>query len=102
VLEPDVRVGLYEQHILAGALDGKLCGPRAPGAARRTVVVHERAGHGITDHPRWVPRAHERAAAVEPDDGDVEPQPVLVVDVGQLLQLARRRLLGGVTNKSLL
>jgi hypothetical protein len=92
VLEPDVRVGLDEQHALAGALDGELAALELPEPPGERVVVHERAGHGVADHGRWVPRAHERAAAVELDDGDVEPQPVLVVDVRQPLELARRRL----------
>ncbi|BAT11547.1 Os10g0503250, partial [Oryza sativa Japonica Group] len=91
VLEPHVGVGLDEQHALAGAVDGELPPLELPEPPGERVVAHERPGDGGADDRRRVAPTHGGAAPVELDHRDVEPQPVLVVDVRELLQLPRRR-----------
>lgn len=92
--EGDVGVRLDEHHAVAGAIHHQLPRRRLHLAdpSGDGVVVHERVGEPSPDHRGGVGAA--AAATASPEEVEarpVEPEAVLVVDVGQRPELPRRR-----------
>nr|CAB3455923.1 unnamed protein product [Digitaria exilis] len=90
--QPHVGVGLDEQHPLAGAVDDELPPLHLPQPPGERVVRHQRlAERAPDDGCRVVTVAARDASSVEEDERHMQPQPLLVIDVGEALRLARRR-----------
>ncbi|OAY75570.1 hypothetical protein ACMD2_11324, partial [Ananas comosus] len=96
IIEPDVGVGPDEHDPLAGAIHHELPPGLLANPARDRVVKHQHIGESMLQNPDGVLRTTTigagRTVVEEVYDGSVEPEALLVVDVGERLPLAGRRL----------
>ncbi|CAA7406455.1 unnamed protein product [Spirodela intermedia] len=89
LFQADVGVGLPEQDTLSGAVHAELPAGPLPEPAGERVVVDQCSRKAIPDGHGRVLADHAGVLPVELDHGDEESQALLVVDVGEPLDLAR-------------